>query len=627
MGDRTSLPAAHSNGAATSAKERRKHRRREPRELVYIDLGPDNCGFILDVSEGGISFKGISSLHDGEILKVRFRLPGIDLSMEAEGQFARPGGAANSSVLKFRGLPDDVRTQIREWVAMTEQEPPASAHEPTVPAVPPVPAMPALPASSPRLFERPVPASFEPPMPVASDGISPVSSLLAQAIAKNSEAAGLSADPHPDALDALALRISSNPRRPPAAAEKPPMAANLPATPPVSLDQPEKAAVKSAEWPNGSFELTIRPAPRASASSDAAASGSGKHPHAAKGYGFTAGIVVGCVVLASVGGGLIATGRLHLAKPTSPTGIAASAAPSGSNADAGAARTGSQAPRRAVASPSGLITAPAPPASAPAKAQTPPLKAVPAGPPSAAASPRKESVRKGPIPKEIVEKQPAAPSKASTAHAQNTTPAAAATEAVSLLEAPRTLEPAGSIRLDMSRPVEQTHETPASANAQTPSLPTGVTQPLPELGSDTPATVSQVAATPAKRGETFASPQMEEKPAPTKRTVKAPQPSASVFAAPDPNGAKPSSVDPAKLVLYVEPAYPAAARAAKIQGNVDVLATIGKDGVPRALEAVNGDPGLAAAAIAAISNWRYRPATLNGQPEESLITITLKFAL
>ena len=78
-------------------------------------------------------------------------------------------------------------------------------------------------------------------------------------------------------------------------------------------------------------------------------------------------------------------------------------------------------------------------------------------------------------------------------------------------------------------------------------------------------------------------------------------------------------------MLRSEPVYPPEARAANVQGSVEVLATIGKDGVPRDLRVTRGQPQLAAAAIAAISRWRYRPAMLNGQPEESLITITVNF--
>jgi protein TonB len=79
------------------------------------------------------------------------------------------------------------------------------------------------------------------------------------------------------------------------------------------------------------------------------------------------------------------------------------------------------------------------------------------------------------------------------------------------------------------------------------------------------------------------------------------------------------------LVLHTDPVYPQEAKAANVRGSVDVLVTIGKDGVPRELRATRGDPRLAAAAIAAISQWRYRPAMLNGQLEESLITVTVSF--
>ena len=619
MGDRTSLPA-HSNGTATPAKERRKHQRREPRELVYIDLGPDNCGFILDVSEGGISFKGISSLRDGQMLKVRFRLPGTEFSIEAEGQFVRPADATNSSVLKFLNLPDEVRTKIREWVAMMEQEPPAFGNETTTRAVP------AAATVTPRLFEHPAPAELRAPILVASDGIAPVSSILAQAIAKNNEGPGLSADPHADALDALAQRITSNSPKQPAAPQEPPPAAS-PASSPIDIPvHPEVANAKTEEWPKEPFELTIRPTPKASV--EASIDGASKQSHIHKGLpisGFTAGIVVGCVVLASVGGGLVATGRLRLVSLSSPPGIVATAAPSVSNGDAVGSPITGQSPD-VVTSPDGVIIAQTPAASVPAKVQSSPLDVPPAAAPATTAALRKEPTRKQSLPRDLLDKQPTASSKASTARTQNVEPAAAAMESATSSEQARTPENTSSVHLDISRPVEHAQEAPGSADAQAPSLSTGTTQSVPELGADTPAAVSR-ASVSSPVAETFASPQMEEKSAPPKRTAKGAPSSASVFAAPDPNGAKPSSIEPAKLVLYVDPVYPAAARAAKIQGNVDVLATIGKDGVPRSLEAVNGDPRLAAAAIAAISNWRYRPATLNGQPEESLITITVKFAL
>lgn len=54
-------------------------------------------------------------------------------------------------------------------------------------------------------------------------------------------------------------------------------------------------------------------------------------------------------------------------------------------------------------------------------------------------------------------------------------------------------------------------------------------------------------------------------------------------------------------------------------------ATIGKDGIPRGLKAVSGDPRFIDAAIAAITQWRYKPAVLDGQAVESQLIITINF--
>jgi protein TonB len=100
---------------------------------------------------------------------------------------------------------------------------------------------------------------------------------------------------------------------------------------------------------------------------------------------------------------------------------------------------------------------------------------------------------------------------------------------------------------------------------------------------------------------------------------------ASILRSPNSEAVPSANLDPAKLLVHIDPVYPQTARAENVHGSSDVQATIGKDGVPRALKTTRGDPRLAAAAIAAISRWRYRPAMRNGQPEESQITIIVNF--
>jgi protein TonB len=100
-------------------------------------------------------------------------------------------------------------------------------------------------------------------------------------------------------------------------------------------------------------------------------------------------------------------------------------------------------------------------------------------------------------------------------------------------------------------------------------------------------------------------------------------------------GGKPSrlrlggEVQATKLLNKVMPVYPAVAKAAGIDGTVILHAVIGMDGKPLSLRVMNSqdDPELARAAIESVSQWRYRPTLLNGEPIEVDTTIMVNFSL
>lgn len=81
----------------------------------------------------------------------------------------------------------------------------------------------------------------------------------------------------------------------------------------------------------------------------------------------------------------------------------------------------------------------------------------------------------------------------------------------------------------------------------------------------------------------------------------------------------------AQLIDRVEPGYPEAARLMRISGTVKLRAIISTDGRVKELSLLSGNPILARAAIAAVSEWRYRPTLLNGQPVEVETLITVNF--
>lgn len=86
-------------------------------------------------------------------------------------------------------------------------------------------------------------------------------------------------------------------------------------------------------------------------------------------------------------------------------------------------------------------------------------------------------------------------------------------------------------------------------------------------------------------------------------------------------------VTEATLIHRVEPAYPVQARNQRLQGKVTLSATIAADGSVPNVDVVNGPPVLAEAAKAAVKNWRFSPAKLNGTPIQIQKEVIVFFAL
>jgi protein TonB len=81
------------------------------------------------------------------------------------------------------------------------------------------------------------------------------------------------------------------------------------------------------------------------------------------------------------------------------------------------------------------------------------------------------------------------------------------------------------------------------------------------------------------------------------------------------------------LIRRVQPDYPPIARSARIQGQVVLAAIISKEGRIENLRVLAGHPMLVRAALEAVSQWRYRPYILNGEPVEVETQITVNFSL
>ncbi len=76
-----------------------------------------------------------------------------------------------------------------------------------------------------------------------------------------------------------------------------------------------------------------------------------------------------------------------------------------------------------------------------------------------------------------------------------------------------------------------------------------------------------------------------------------------------------------------KPVYPDMARMAGIEGTVTVQALVGKDGRVTKTKVIDGPVPLHEAAIEAVKNWMFQPATTDGRPVAVWLAIPIKFSL
>jgi protein TonB len=96
----------------------------------------------------------------------------------------------------------------------------------------------------------------------------------------------------------------------------------------------------------------------------------------------------------------------------------------------------------------------------------------------------------------------------------------------------------------------------------------------------------------------------------------------------DPISATAPDVVPPRLIFQAQPEYPEAARRARLQGAVLLQAVIGTSGLVEDVRIVSSaSPLFEEAAIRALQQWRYAPATLARRAVRVYLTVTMNFTL
>jgi TonB family protein len=578
---------AQTSAASTTGKDRRSQPRRRVEELAYGDFGPHNGGIILDVAEGGFAFQSVQPVEKGTSVSVKFKLPEVGLHIEASAEVAWLHDSGKRGGLRFLTLPENLRQQIQTWVGQDilnqpladTQITPIDADAPVleVPQEPkalvPFPdsgqtqtgtVPPVEPLTSIRNVRSPQLKWVESPV---------VQSVPSQAYEYQPQQSSLPPEPVPAASSPTALPV----REPDLADSPAPRRASIPEFP-----IPSAAEITAAEARPNARPVVVESQRRRSTLEPETPRA---NPPAAEEF---------------------------VREPLSSRAVDKRVAPARAMpAEAEPVFEGGQ---RDVRSPkinvSQLVTLGIGAAIGVCAliviATLPALRAKVQGTgnrPAQAA----ENAAGTAFQVEVVDhdgRRWILQDGESAKLPENIQPSRRDTQPAAILrnDAPKQppADTQGKARLSsaqelaLKKPVLK-EPSVAAADVREPSIFDGITPPIPSFDASTLAPASPDLPRSAQ-----------------------PQPAAS---------ARVANLQGATLTHRVEPIYPDLARRQRLQGEVRVSATVGNDGVPRNLKPLTGDPRLVNAALLAIGQWRYKPATLNGEAIESEVIVTIAFEL
>ncbi len=230
--------------------------------------------------------------------------------------------------------------------------------------------------------------------------------------------------------------------------------------------------------------------------------------------------------------------------------------------------------------------------------------------------------------------------------------------------------PVSSAPVTASQPVTPSTSAPAPAATSAPASPApSVSQPVARANEpaaaasetaseeDQPAPEKETTSSKAASGKSSASPKASPAPLMVKggaepsirKAPAADAPAPSVIGMAVPATAAPpvnlgtanivapkpvlqtlnisQGVSRGLLIKKVQPNYPQNALAMHVEGEVELMATISKQGNITSVKVISGEQLLTRAATEAVKQWKYKPYLLNGEPVEIQTQITVNFRL
>lgn len=97
--------------------ERRRFVRQRVRSLAYLDVGPDNGGIVLNLSENGIALQAVNPFIDQTRVSLRIERSKSRKRIEASAEITWLSDSKREAGLQFVELSDDARVEITDWVS------------------------------------------------------------------------------------------------------------------------------------------------------------------------------------------------------------------------------------------------------------------------------------------------------------------------------------------------------------------------------------------------------------------------------------------------------------------------------------------------------------------------------
>ena len=607
----TDIPERDRGSSPTSVpvKDRRLHVRQRVSSLTYVDLGENNGGIVLNVSEAGIRIQAAAALELGPI-SLRLQLPGSRKRLELNAEVIWVGPSRKEAGLYFMDLSEDARSQIRKWIAqetsaetLTEEDDSESDAEAA--RVEPALREPAPVESSAAVAEEPadddevaiedefaIENEFPSENEIATEGEIVIEREEADEVGEQAveeEFEDEFVDAPEEAPEEIADEIEAAVQAGATEREMPPM--RIPDSPrehPAAalFEKPAPIAAQTPELPVSTFNGI-------SGTHGALSMGFPSPPHIAPGP-------------STIGGEAPLFVRAH--RPSSQVPDDDSRTSYRVKLQSGwfvavlvlllaliSFVAGMAVRRGALNSVIGQTDDPAHPQSAP----PPTTDTSSAAPPAAASTDQPSETAAKPLEIEIVD--------------------------------------AGGRRWEVTAASGANH---ADANAAHESSPSETATPTPDEAAPSRKTAgprssaqdaSSVAAGAAAGDEKAGAPLMLTLPE-TPISASGSVAIRSRGVVPVPPGAAKSAQEGRNLQIgqltnLVEPVYPPEAQKRGVEGTVKLHAVIGADGTIQSLEPRSGPEPLIQAAITAVRQWKYNPTTLNGKPIETQEDVSFAFRL